>query len=82
MQQDHTDNPKDLIQQLKQQLHDKDHIINKLQSENEGLREKLQKLLQERYGKKSEKLADEELPVLDEAAVTPEAIRCTHFSNA
>ena len=72
MQQDHTDNPKDLIQQLKQQLHDKDHIINKLQSENEGLREKLQKLLQERYGKKSEKLADEELPVLDEAAVTPE----------
>lgn len=79
MQQDHTDNPEHLIQQLKQQLRDKDNIllekddvINKLQSENDKLREKLAKLLHERYGKKSEKLPDEELPILDEAAVTPE----------
>ena len=46
--------------------------ISKLEQENAELRAKIQQLLHERYGKKSEKLPEEELPVIDEANVTPE----------
>jgi transposase len=53
-------------------LREKENEIKKLQDENDRLQEKLKKLLQDRYGKKTEKLPDEELPVLDEAVVTEE----------
>ena len=43
-----------------------------LKFENEALRTKLHQVLHDRYGKKSEKVPDEELPVLDEAVVTAE----------
>jgi transposase len=44
------------------------------EQENTALRAKIQQLLQERYGKKSEKISEEELPVIDEAVVTPEEV--------
>ena len=60
-------------------LREKDNKINALSDElanvkreNEALRERMHNLLHERYGKKSEKIPAEELPVLDEAEVTPE----------
>lgn len=46
--------------------------INKLELEIVELRARIQQLLHERYSKKSEKLAEEELPIMDEANVTPE----------
>lgn len=62
-------------------LSEKDGIIKNLQKENEELQEKneklkerLKQLLHERYGKKSEKLSEEDLPVLDEAVVTEEEL--------
>lgn len=77
--QDRNINTQNLLQHLEsvvaeqsKLLQDKDDAINKLQLENEELRTKLQQLLHERYGKKSEKVPDEVLPVLDEAVVTPE----------
>jgi transposase len=60
-------------------LRDKDDRINELSSELadvkrelEEVKDKMQQLLHERYGKKSEKIPDEVLPELDEASVTPE----------
>lgn len=60
-------------------LRDKDNRINELSSELadvkhelEKVKAKMQQLLHERYGRKSEKIPDEVLPVLDEAVVTPE----------
>lgn len=53
-------------------LSDKDNEIQKLKDENVQLREKIKQLLHDRYGKKTEKLPEEELPVLDEAVVTEE----------
>ena len=43
-----------------------------LEQENLKLRAKIQQLLHERYSKKSEKIPEEDLPVIDEAVVTPE----------
>ena len=63
---------KDLSPKAQQIIRAKDDEIAALKSENTELREKMQQLLHERYGKKSEKMADEVLPVLDEAVVTPE----------
>lgn len=52
---------------------------NTLEQEKENLEHKvaelnakLQQLLHQRYGKKSEKFSEQELPVIDEAVVTPE----------
>lgn len=53
-------------------IRDQENEIKKLQDENEQLQEKLKQLLQDRYGKKSEKLPEENLPALDEAVVTEE----------
>ena len=44
--------------------------IQLLEKENSELRDKIQKLLHERYGKKSEKVPEETLPVIDEPVVT------------
>jgi transposase len=63
---------KNIIQKKDIIIHGKDIIINKLQSDNEFLRLRIQKLLDEQYGKKSEKISTEELPVVDEAVVTSE----------
>ena len=46
--------------------------MNVLQQENIQLHAKIQQLLHERYGKKSEKIPTEELPIIDEPVVTPE----------
>jgi transposase len=51
---------------------EKDKKIKSLEEENEQLHAKNKQLLHELYGKKSEKISEEILPVLDEAAVTPE----------
>ena len=59
----------DLKQALKM-LSEKDDIIKILAEENEILRARLELLLHDRYGKKSEKLPDEVLPVADEPEVT------------
>jgi transposase len=53
-------------------IKDKDIIINNLQADNELLRLRIQQLLDDLYGKKSEKIPSEDLPVADEAIVTPE----------
>lgn len=53
-------------------LAERDSRIKVLENENEQLQEKIKQLLHDRYGKKSEKLPEEELPVLDEAVVTEE----------
>ena len=50
------------------------HKRDVLERENAELRAKIQQLLHERYGKKSEKISEEELPVIDEAVVTPEEV--------
>lgn len=50
------------------------HKSDRLERENVELRTKIQQLLHERYGNKSEKIPIEELPVIDEAVVTPEEV--------
>lgn len=55
-----------------QALNKSNKKIQTLEQEITALRAKIQQLLHERYGKKSEKLPEEELPVIDEANVTPE----------
>lgn len=45
--------------------------LEDVKRENAVLREKMQQMLHERYGRKSEKIPDEILPELDEAVVTP-----------
>lgn len=76
--QDHTPTNKS-VQHLENTIAEQAKLIDKLQAENsklqflnEDLSAKLQKLLHERYGKKSEKVPDEVLPLADEASVTPE----------
>lgn len=54
------------------ELDEKNDELAALKSENAELRAKLEQLLHARYGRKSEKLPNEELPVLDEAVVTQE----------
>ena len=65
-----------ILNKQKIKLEQESTILNKqkikLEQENSELRAKIQQLLHERYGKKSEKLPEEELPVIDEANVTPE----------
>lgn len=56
-------------------LSEKDALIKNLQEENDKLKDRLKQLLHERYGKKSEKLPKEDLPVLDEAVVTEEELK-------
>ena len=46
--------------------------IKELEQQNTELQAKIQQLLHERYSKKTEKIPSEELPVIDEAIVTPE----------
>jgi len=60
------------INRKEEELSAKDNEIFALKSENAELRAKMQQLLHERYGRKSEKIPDEILPELDEAMVTPE----------
>lgn len=50
----------------------RDQKINELEKENAQLHVKIKELLHERYSRKSEKIATEELPVVDEAVVTNE----------
>lgn len=82
---EHQDNNQE-IEKLKQEIILRDKIISKLEQERNAhtgkiseleqklanLNAKMQQLLHERYGRKSEKIPDEVLPVMDEAAVTPE----------
>jgi transposase len=63
----------DLKQALKK-ISEQEKEINALKEENEQLLARVQQLLHERYGKKSEKIPDEILPVLDEAAVTEDEV--------
>jgi len=58
------------IEEAVQLLSEKDKVIDLLLKENEALKTRIEQLLHERYGKKSEKIPDEELPVADEPAVT------------
>jgi transposase len=67
------------INSKEEALRAKDDEIAALKSKNVALEKeltnahaRLQQLLHERYGRKSEKIPDEVLPVLDEAVVTPE----------
>ena len=60
---------KDLLEQKKNKL-EKEKVT--LERQVVELNTKLQQLLHQRYGKKSEKFKEQDLPVLDEATVTPE----------
>lgn len=67
------------IDQLERELLLKDEVIaryadrvSELEQELADVNTKMQQLLHERYGRKSEKIPDEILPELDEAVVTPE----------
>jgi len=76
------DEPNDLENDLREIINsipDKDqqiefllHELASAKSENAQLRDRMQQLLHERYGRKSEKIPNEVLPILDEAQVTPE----------
>jgi transposase len=60
------------IVRLKEKQANYEAKISKLEQELANANTRLQQLLHERYGRKSEKIPDEMLPVLDEAVVTPE----------
>ena len=60
------------IARLKETQANYEAKINELEQEIANVNAKMQQLLHERYGCKSEKIPDEILPELDEAVVTPE----------
>jgi len=63
-----------LLVEKDQTIEARDQAIQKLEDENRRLNERIQQLLHERYGKKTEKLRKEDLPVLDEAVVSEEVL--------